>query len=486
MRRTLFAIAVFLVLFAVASLCEAGNVETKKSKGITLSGEIKLDSIFSNREVNTTIYGRTVPANKRQSSSTFFDPTISLNLDIWLAKHVNAYLGLKTPEYLTDDIGSPPNALVDIGPPVTTVNYPSRMLEVDQAYVHIDEFCFKELSVRLGIQEIVYDLLGNGNPFFLALGRSEDAFDNNFQTPGNGVLELNGPGQAGTVEAGGIRLCYSKKTKRLQFKGEAIFATTVETRQFDLDRDLFALVGTITIPHEKDCVAKIMMTLAGMSHNPASRIWTYGMGSLVKATKSLEIFAEAYGQTGTYWDNFDPAVDNPPGPALSNETESLIQQSFGGFGGFKYTGLKSAWKPFIGAEWWWLSGDPDRTDRKQQNFISYEDVDDTIILEENNYGYDLDTNYSALKFRAGFKPGKDWELSMLYGNFRTGRAVKRGAFPGYEKIGDELDIQLKWDYTEDITFRAGAGFLWNGKYFKPVLGNAKTHELIFFEAVLRF
>lgn len=482
MRRTLFAIVVFLILFAVASICEAGNVETKKSKGITLSGEIELDSIFANREVNTVIYGLT-GTGKRQSSATFSDPTITLNFDIWLANQVKAYLSLKTPEYLIDDLGSP---AVPVGP----FNLPRRMLEVDQAYVHIDQFGFKEFSIKLGIQDIVYDLLDSGNPFFLALGESEDPFVKTngtpFQVPGNGQFELNGPGLASTVEAGGVKFTYNKKGKRLQFRGDAIFVTTVETRQNDLDRDLFALVGTISVPSEKETAAKIMLTLASISQNPASRIWTLGLGSFVNATKGLSLFAEAYGQGGTYWDNYDPATDTPN---LSNETKTILQQAFGGYGGFRFTGNKSAWKPYFGMEWWWLSGDPDRDDRKQQNFISYEDVDDTIILEENNYGYDLDTNYSALKTRLGFKPGRDWELGLLYGSFRTGRKVRANAglgYKGFEKIGDELDIQLKWDYTEDISFRAGAGLLWNAKYLRPVLLKAKTHELVFFEAVLRF
>jgi hypothetical protein len=477
MRRTLFAVVVFLVLFAVASLCEAGNVETKKSKGITISGEIKLDSIFSNREVNTVIFGPV--GGKRQSSATFSDPTITLNFDVWLAKHVNAWLTLKTPEYLLDDMGSP---VLPVGP----TNYPRRILEVDQAYVHIDEFGYKELSLRLGIQNIIYDMLENGNPFFYAIGQCEDAFTNNFNVPGDGQLELNGPGLASTIEAGGMKLGYHKKSERLQFRGDMIFATTVETRQVDQDRELFALVGNIAVPHEKDYVAKIMMTLASMSQNPASRIWTLGLGSTFKATKTLDVFAEAYGQGGTYWSNYNPAVD----PAnISTQAKDIHQQAFGGYGGFRYTMAESAWTPYLGLEWWWLSGDPDRTDRKQQNFISYEDVDDTIILEENNYGYDLDTNYSALKFRAGFKPARDWALSLLYGSFRTARKVKANpglGYRGYEKIGDEFDIQIKWDYTEDITFRAGVGLLWNAKFFKTVLTKAKTHEQVFFEAVLRF
>jgi len=185
MRRTLFAIVVFLILFAVASICEAGNVETKKSRGITLSGEIELDSIFANREVNTVIYGLT-GTGKRQSSATFSDPTITLNFDIWLANQVKAYLSLKTPEYLIDDLGSP---AVPVGP----FNMPRRMLEVDQAYVHIDQFGFKEFSIKLGIQDIVYDMLDSGNPFFIALGESEDAFVKTngtpFQVPGNGMFE---------------------------------------------------------------------------------------------------------------------------------------------------------------------------------------------------------------------------------------------------------------------------------------------------------
>jgi hypothetical protein len=488
MRRTLFAVVVFLVLLGIAQLCEAGNVETKKSKGITISGEIKLDSIFANREVNTVIYGPTL-GGKRQSSATFSDPTITLNLAVWLAKQVEATLTLKTPEYMFDDLGSPATVVSTPGGGATV--YPSRLLEVDQAFVNIKEFGFKELSFKLGIQDIIFDLRENGNPFFLAIGRSEDPFLSTlgglapFQQPGSGIPELNGPGLASSVEAGGVRLTYAKKGEDMQFRGDAIFATTVETRQVDADREVIALVGTISVPHEKDCKAKIMATLASISQNPASRIWTFGLGTTFKATDSLEFFVEGYGQGGMFWKNFNPGVDPPN---ISTQTKDIHQQAFGGYTGFLYTAKESDWKWHLGAEWWWLSGDPNRADRKQQCFISYEDVDDTIILEENNYGYDLDTDYSAIKLRAGFKPGRDWDLDLLYGTFETARAVKptNPAFKGYDKIGDELDIQVKWDYTEDISFRAGLGLLWNTKFFKQQLGSMKTHELLFFEAVLRF
>ncbi len=496
MKRTLFAVGVFLILFALASLCEAGDVETKKSKGITISGEIKLDAVFSNREANTVIYGLTgplfihvrphtrIPAGSRRRSSTFADPTITLNFDIWLAKQVDARLTLKTPEYMQDDIGTSSRT---VNTPAGTTNFPSRTLEIDEAYVKIKEFGYKELSLVLGIQNIIYDFRGDDNPFFLAIGRSEDAFSDTFQPLGNGQLELNGPGLAGTVEAGGAKLTYSKKGERLQFTGDMIFATTVETRQDDTDTELCALVGTIAVPHAKDYKAKLMMTLATMARTHTTRLWTLGFGATVKATDALELFTEGYGQTGIYWDDYDPT--DPADPAnLSNRKRSILQQAFGGYTGFKYTAVNNPWRWYFGAEWWWISGDPDRTDRKQQNFISYEDVDDTIILEENNYGYDLDTNYSAIKCRAGFKPGRDLEFGLLYGNFRTARSIKwqSATNRGYDKIGDELDIQFKWDYTEDTTFRAGVGFLWNADFFNPVLKNSKTHKVAFFEAVLRF
>ncbi len=485
MRRTLFAAVVFLVLFAVASLCEAGEVETKKSMRIEISGEIKLNSLFENREVNTVIYGLT-GTGARQSSATFSDPTITLNFDVKLAKQVNALVSLKTPEYMLDDLGAPANSLA------APNDYPSRLLEVDQAYVHIDEFGFPGLSLRLGIQEVVYDLLDDDNPFFLAIGRCEDAFSNNFQAPGSGLLELNGPTLAGSIEAGGVRASVNAKGSRMAFRGDLLYATVLETRQTDQDREVIALVGTMFVPNEKEPIGKVMMTLASFQHDPSSRFWTLGLGSSVMASKSLQLFAEGYGQIGTYIRNFNPIPPGTDPVQLCTDPKyfgkDIYQQAFGGRGGFKYTS-KSAWKWHFGLEWWWLSGDRDRTDRKQQCFISYEDVDDLIILEENNYGYDLDTNYSAVKLRTGFKPGRDWSVDFLYANIRTARTIKADpglGVRGWDKIGDELDVQVKWDYTEDISFRAGMGLLWNAKYFKPIFKHAKTHEVIFLEATLRF
>lgn len=482
MRRTLFAAVVFLILFAVASLCEAGEVETKKSMRIEISGEIKLNSLFENREVNTVIYGLT-GTGTRQSSSTFSDPTITLNFDVKLANQVYALVSLKTPEYMFDDLGAPPSS------PAAGTQYPSRLLEVDQAYVHIDEFGFPSLSLRLGIQEIVYDLLDDNNPFFLAIGRCEDAFTDNFQVPGSGLLELNGPGLAGTIEAGGARASITAKSSRFVYRGDLVYASVLETRQTDQDREVIALVNTVFVPNDKEPIGKVMMTLASFQHDPSSRFWTLGLGSSVMASKTLELFAEGYGQLGTYIRNYDPAVDPPQLCTDPKYTgKDIYQQAFGGRSGFKYTS-PGAWKWHIGLEWWWLSGDRERTDRRQQNFISYEDVDDLIILEENNYGYDLDTNYSALKFRTGFKPSRDWSVNFLYANVRTARTLKANptlGYRGWDKIGDEFDIQLKWDYTEDISFRAGMGLLWNTKFFRPVFRHAKTHEVIFFEATLRF
>lgn len=469
MRRTLFAIAAFLVMFTIASLCEAGGeVKTKKSKGITISGEIKLDTVFADREANTVIYGLT--GGKRQQSAIFSDPTITLNFDVWLAQHVNAFMSVKTPEYIPDDFGTPGL---------------SRIFEIDQAYVDIDEFGYEDLSFKLGIYEIAYDFLGNDNPFFLAIGRCEDAFTNNFQPLGSGELELNGPGLASTIEAGGVAFSYKKKKKHMQFRGDMLFVTTVETRQTNQDREMFALVGSFAFPREKAYDAKVMITLANISQKPSSRIWTLGVSSAFKMSPGLELFAEAYGQTGIYWNNYDPLLDPPN---ISSQADDITHEAFGGYGGFKYTAPKSPWKWHFGLEWWWLSGDPDRDDGKQQSFVSYEDVDDTIILEENNYGYDLDTNYSAVKMRFGFKPHKDWEFNLLYGSFRTARTIRwqSAARRGYDNIGDELDLQFKWDYTEDVMFRAGIAFLRNAKFFKPVMDKVRLHELLFFEAVLRF
>jgi hypothetical protein len=386
---------------------------------------------------------------------------------------------------LKDYFGAVP---VDVTPGPGVTEYPTRILEVREAYLLIKEFRLPELSVCLGIQSIRHDITGSGNAFFLGIGECESPFPpegGNVLDPTSREFEFWTPGRAGSMEAGGIKTTYRKKSRPMmcEFALDAFFATTKETIQADQDQDILGVILTFWMPEEKEAKGSVSVLLTSFTYGPAARMWTYGGGGKFKCSKDLEVYAEAYGQGGKFYSNFDPATAPAYLADLSTKvgTYDVKQLAFAGYGGAKYTFTRSYWLPFVEASYWWVSGDKDNTDKRQQNFLSYEDVNDALIIEDGQYGFDIDTNYEAIKCKAGFKPGKDWEFSVLYGSFHRARDRRSP-----DKLADEFDFNLKWDYTEDTTFKARLGFLSDTDYITAATREAKLFTIAVFEAILRF
>ena len=76
---------------------------------------------------------------------------------------------------------------------------------------------------------------------------------------------------------------------------------------------------------------------------------------------------------------------------------------------------------WFGLGFHWVSGDDDPADDRVGNFLSYESVNDLLVLEDPVAGLDLDTNYFSLKLKGGvsFTIGSgaknNLELSLLVG-----------------------------------------------------------------------
>lgn len=500
--KRLFVLAVLAVsVLLLCSFARAGDVVTKKSKDITISGEIRLDAIFQDRDSVGVIYpnwplppeGEFEPG---PHSVTFVDPRITLNLDATFAEKIRAFLQLRTPPYLQDDFGAPPLRLLDSGG--NTIEYPVRVLEVKQAYLLMNEFAWENFSVCLGVQSLRYELREDGNAFFLGIGESESPFPpaggRFFDTRPSATpvrdFELWAPGRVGTTEAGGIKTTYRLKRElmKCELSIDTFFAVIEETRQLSEDQDILGVIVNLWMPEAKEALGKVSLGITSLTYGNHGRIWTYGGGGTFKCSKDFEVFAEAYGQGGKFYDSFDPTAHGTPPTEdelywLSRKpgVGDIKQLAFAGYGGARCTFKDNPWQPFVEASYWWISGDKDNTDRRQQNFISYEDVNDTLIIEDGQYGFDIDTNYEALKCKAGFKPNKETELSVLFGTFQ--RARDRRA---HDKLGDEIDFGFKWDYTEDATFKARLGLLSDSDYISEATGHARVFTVGQVEAILRF
>lgn len=424
-------------------------VHAKRSAWVKLTGMVEMNIVNKSRHFNEAITGT-------RKQYTKWDPKVELGLEFFLGKDVYGWLKLQLRDDINDDFGT----------------QEPRYLSVKEAYANIkslfpDVFGEEIFKLKVGVQEIVYDLRGNGHAFMFDTSQSESAFwpgkspgyapataaDKPFdglwntRDDANDNLEFSGFGEASTTDFGGFFFSYDNK-KKSGVVFDFIFGITRETREANEDQSL--AIASLTYHYPKE-MGKLRTFISGFSNNPASRVFSYGIGlQMFPFGNSFEMFFEMVGQGGVFLNDWDNSFYQPNG-VTDTIGERVEQLAFGGYWGFRYTYTRY-WHPYVEASYWYLSGDPDQTDDRQQCFLSYEDVDETLIIEDNLYGLDVDTNYQAIKLKTGFNPIRHMTLEILYAYFA--RARDRTA---KDKIAQEIDIRLKWDYTESCTFEFGGG-----------------------------
>ncbi len=455
-----------------------GLVHAQRSASMRLTGKIKLDVINRSQYLNSRLSGN-------QERSTIYDPEITLGMKFFAGKDVFAFLELENPANFADEFGS---------------DNP-RFLVIEQVYVEIgsiapDQFGEEAMKLRIGIQDIRFKLRDGGGAFFMDVSESESPFWPG-STPGdpmtgdgvwitdendpfynnNGYFEFSGPGLASSREFGGFHFIYDLEKKK-GVKADFLFGITKETGADKEDESLIMAALTYSLPRE---TGKVQTYLSMFSNDPSSRVWTFGLGTLYKA-KQLEFFFEAAGQGGTFIENYDSTNPSHPNDLsiYDGTGDDIKQLAFGGYVGFRYS-YKSrlSLNPFVEMSYWYLSGDRDQSDRRQQNFLSFEDVDDSIIVEENEAGLDVDTNYHAFKFKFGFEPSKQMSLEFLYAYFSRARDRSVG-----DRIAQEADVRLKWNYTESCSFELGIGHAFDMQYIRAL--DHKEMTLIFMDVTLDF
>lgn len=489
----------FLVLVTCPALLLAqpaesnfGDIVPEKALRITISGELRLSLVSRNERVFKAIFG---PARSGQTpvplagtasaprlgpgltpataltpiggtgSETILDPLIALNLDVQLADGVNAFLQLQTPYQFGDEGGSTPSSSVGVV---------RRTLEVEQLYVNWQGAFVPELSLRLGIQEFKHDFTGNGNPFFVDVSRAETPFDN----PGpnnatNGTADTGAPqassgGLVHTQEAAGASALWEVGDLDL----EMFYFTIGETYRKNSDRTLFGVSLSTDSDLSDEMAWNAGVGLYMMQNDSSSVVYTFGGGGAIHLmNESLKVYGEAYLQWGDY---------NHIGGAGDIDQ----QEAFAIYGGFRYTLPDVTGNPYIDLSYWEISGDDDGGDTKNTAFVSLENNNDTIIVEDGLYGLDIDQNYRAIKGKVGFSPHSQIRIDALYAFFQLHE--NNGTYSAIgttqDKIGDEFDVSVRYFATDYLTFRAAAGWLVDPK----ALGLSSDLNIVLVEARVEF
>jgi len=359
-----------------------GDVKPLRAIRITLSGEAKFDFVYRSDKyfdaaLGDGVTGAPGAALGWDSSSTagangsdsFVMPWISLNIDTQLSEDVNAMLTLETPFHeFAENVGGSGSG---------------RQLDVEQAYVRWMGAFVPDLTLVVGIQDYAVDFAGNGDPFFIDVSESESAFNNpGFDSAGAPLPDFGSPqspssGLASSQEAAGALGQVQLGDAEL----DLFYFVLDETFRDDEDEAMFGAVLDYVF-ETQSWNGTFGVLMVDMQNNPSSSLWTYGGGGhLETASRDFKFYGEAYGQFGKYENN------------LSGFGDISQSRSFGAYGGLRYhIGGQGEMRPWLDVSYWELSGDDNGNDDENGNFVSLEGNNSTIVVEDNYYGLEIDTN----------------------------------------------------------------------------------------------
>ncbi len=451
-----------------------GEVKPANALRITLSGGFSFTAVYRDRDVFNAALGNAttgaagstlvpqVAGETGNGSDFFFDPMITLNMDFELANAVHAVVELETQhhEFIT-------------GTRSGGVFGQDRDVEVEQAYVRWERAMDQDLTLQIGIQDFAKDFAGTGNPFLVDVQHSESPFNN----PGAAGADFGAPqssssGMVGMQEAAGVWAQMGLGDSTIDF----FYFTIAETFRNNSDDAMYGASFELTT--EGDNETSFGVIVMGLENDSTSRLWTFGGGGYTKlASNSLKIYGEAYGQTGQYGEV------QAAGQAQSRTIEQ--HGSFAAFGGIQYflPGMEG-YNAYIDASYWEVSGDDEGADFRNENFVSLENNNDLIVVEDGYYGLDLDANYRAIKIKAGFDPAESITCRFTYAfvELQDNNGTAGNSVSTHDRIGNEFDIDIRYRATDNLVFRARTGWLFDSK----VLGVRDELNVTAIEASIQF
>jgi len=403
-----------------------------------------------------------------------FDPYVTLNFDIQLENNIKAVLQLQN-EQRVNIFQQTPTGTLHITNRDTHDNFD---FQFQKAYIQIQDFLTEGFQVRTGIIPHKYALRADGQAFFLNLGEAESPFGTRENTQAMGVFASYQP------------------MKMIEFYVDGFYFVTGDTNFKRQDEKIYGLNFDLYLPQtvqsdEGNTISLVRffnIIFAGIQDDNHSPIWNVGFGFDYQfgSHPDKHLF-EIYGEGLFQWGEHSYNQKMPFSPIKDQH-----HLAYGGYLGFKWSLEAVETKPFIDVSVWYLSGDDNDPHRKKNNdLITYEDIDSTLIIEDNNYGLDIDSNYWAVKFKTGLTltpiTKEEMRLDLIYAHFQAVDADPKSS----KRIGDEIDIRLTWEYSPDLIFSVAAGYLFNAYYledhFNQLGARGKNHAFIIrLEAMLFF
>jgi hypothetical protein len=421
-----------LALAAGAAAQEGKPITTSKDMTdtvkVTVSGSVVFDYVWRGREVAA------FKAPFRPEDTNTLEGEIGIRFNVDLSSQVSVVV----------EFGK---ERVDAGlvlPFLGNVQTNFQSIVVRELHINIAEFLDPALRLQLGIPTWSFDVRGRGNSFAFDPRHSQE-FVRNLTNVEDGLLSLAARGVADELDPVGAWLQYKRQAFLVDF---VFLPMVVEGGEPQQDEALYAVDFFYNLDDKGSRVGAIL-ALSSFAGSDTS-VFTLGGGATLRnLVPNLELYGEIYFQFGNAGTIGGTSLDA------------------GGFAfqiGAQYQ-LPGEMAPWVGANITWISGDGDDnpTDDEVGNFLSYENINDLLILEDMYFGYDWDANYFAIKLSGGLAlsvgGGKNnLELSAILGITRTVEDVQFTS-GGEDRLGNEIDVKARWILTKQASLHAAIALL---------------------------
>lgn len=442
---TLICILAIAAFVCVPAFAEVQNVK--------VGGDITVRSLYRNNYDLDKDDGLSTGATPNNNADNYFTQSVGLNIDADLTDNVSTAVRLVNQRDW--DNNSSGAATFDV--------------DLDLAYVTLKEMIYAPLTLTVGRQDLWF---GRG----LVIGTHLPAADTTQTAQSDYNSSLNADEYSETTAFDAIKATLDLAPWKLDLLYSKIDENTVSAN------DDVSLYGA-NLGYKFDVYnaeAEAYYFGKDDESQPTGNqnqviVNTYGIRGSLEPLTNLTLGAEGAIQRGRYADV----------RVASRQLRAWAADVFG-----KYNFADVAWKPALSVEWLMLSGEDDpgsqatATGKWTGWDAMYRGKFDTAIRDFQNYLYatrarigttdtvwDQDSgmsNQNSLVITGSVVPTEDVTVKGTYAHFWLNEkpsAANRGSLGNSDELGDELDVLLTYDYTEDVSFGLLTGWFFPGKVF---------------------
>ncbi len=333
-------------------------------------------------------------------------------------------------------------------------------LDVDLAYIELKEFLYSPLTLRIGRQDLWF-----GKGFIIGANLQDPQF-NIYPKEYTAIRSFDAVRATLDYDPWTIDGVYAKISENMRRSDDDVNLWGVNIGYvFDVynaeaegywwwkqSRNPGTANGTsITSMNGHD--DNSVHTLGGRGSFDPIEDWTIAVEAAYQCGQYLGINSQVNGRDRSAW-----AID------------AMIE--------CRYWQDDFAWRPVLGVEYIFYSGENDQGLMNANTTGDYQGWDvmfrgkfDTAIREFQNVYYATAqasspsfTNQHQILVRGSVEPTDSLTFEALYGHFWLQEQWTPAL--SNKNLGDEVDLSLTWDYTEDVSFNLLAAWFFPGKHFQ--------------------